>query len=54
MVMGGKRPRPDAQCELRANPGAGCALGNMGLWAFVLMIAGWFVTALGISLGAPF
>jgi hypothetical protein len=29
-------------------------LGNMSLWAFVLMIAGWFVTALSISLGAPF
>jgi hypothetical protein len=51
-----KWPTPDPQCALAAstNPGKPCALDTMGSSAILLMIVGWIVTALGISLGAPF
>lgn len=50
------RQAAEARCAMRASRQfrRRLRLGNMSLWAFVLMIAGWFVTALSISLGAPF
>jgi len=49
-----KWPTPDPQCALASEPGKPCALDTMGSSAILLMIVGWIITALGISLGAPF
>jgi hypothetical protein len=50
----GNWPRPAPQCALRIQAGTACALNSIGIWSIVLIVIGWLITALGISLGAPF
>jgi hypothetical protein len=54
----GKWPSPVPQCALQAASatpnGPSCAIDTMSVQALLLIIFGWFVTALGVSLGAPF
>jgi hypothetical protein len=50
----GKWPEPIPQCALRGQPDEPCGLNSIGWPGILLMVIGWIVTALGISLGAPF